>query len=426
MIESTLMQEDTRITLQKIQRHIIFRRRSAVFFSVIALFGIGVFSVHRFFTHHPRYQENLQPVESVAREPLPAVYTPEPVEVRAHENESRWPILPPPPDPKMDLIKTRGCVADGLLNGYGGDERSSVAMINRSQCYYLHRALETWLDPPDFEEAYKIHQEITKPNTVYGMFIAEAIDTRANYEYPIESRDFDFGKMCRKGSKNFWGEHTCKPTLESAEYRKYIEYITERAMDLGVQVFLFGQVFYQDASDLDRTRMPEVIAEMREYAEFRGMKIFVGAQTNDIKDETYLRQFDFIEGGVGIDDAGGIEDGACLSRWWKHPGDWCWALLWNQEYLTKANNVLIHLDWSGKIGDDMGRFVRMEKADREALLEKLYQFFAQRKVGFLMPMMARLSRDNGGCYGGDKHFYSASRKYLCDDEDVINRILSGK
>lgn len=370
--------------------------------------------------------ESVEPVAQVEREPLPVVYTPPPVAVRAHENESRWPILPPPPDPKMELIKTRGCVADGLLNGYGGDEKSSAAMINRSQCYYLHRALETWLEPPDFDRAYKLQKEITKPNTVYGMFIAEAIDTKAEYANPIEDRKFDFKEMCRKGSKNFWGEHTCKPSLESAEYRKYVEYITERAMDLGVQVFLFGQVFYQDASDLDRTRMPEVIAEMREYAEFRGMKIFIGAQTNDIQDERYLRMFDFIEGGVGINQDGWVEEGSCFSRWWKQPGDWCWALLWHPEYASKANNVLVHLDWSGKIGDDMSRFVRMGKNEREETLGRLHQYFGDKRIGFLMPVMARLHRDNGGCYGGDKHFYSASRKYSCQDEDAINRILSGK
>ena len=419
------MQGKTLLTFERAERALFIRRwMKRAGLVLLILGGIGWFLYARVMMRST--QAPAAPVLTVEREPLPVVYTPEPVEQRAEENESRWPVLPPPPDPKMDLIKSRGCVTDGLLNGFGGDDRSSVAMINRSQCYYLHRALETWLEPPDFETAYRIHQEITKPNTVYGMFLAEAIDVKANYDYPAENRQFDFGKMCRKGSKNFWGEHTCKPTLESAEYRKYLEYITERAMDLGIQVFLFGQVFYQDASDLNRTRMPEVIASMREYAEFRGMKIVIGAQTNDIKDEDYLRQFDFIEGGVGIDAEGNIENGSCLSRWWKKPGDWCWALLWHPEYVSKANNVLVHLDWSGKIGDDMGHFVRMDQATRVSTLTRLYQYFTEKRIGFMMPMMARLHRDNGGCYGGDKHFYSASRKYSCGDEDAINAILQGK
>ncbi|MBP6889501.1 MAG: hypothetical protein KBC83_03180 [Candidatus Moranbacteria bacterium] len=419
------MKEDSRSIFKKAEQALFIRRWLKRVGLVVLIMGIvGFFGYTRIAKRSAGIIE--KPVLIVEHESLPPVYEPEPVAQRAEENESRWPVLPPPPDPKMDLIKSRGCVADGLLNGFGGDERSSIAMINRSQCYYLHRALETWLEPPDFETAYQIHQEITKPNTVYGMFLAEALDTKANYEYPTEKRDFDFKKMCRNGSKNFWGEHTCKPTLESAEYRKYLEYITERAMDLGVQVFLFGQVFYQDASDLNRTRMPEVIASMREYADFRGMKIFIGAQTNDIQDENYLRQFDFIEGGVGIDTDGQIENGPCLSRWWKKQGDWCWALLWHSKYVSKSNNVLIHLDWSGKIGDDMGRFVRMERPAREETLARLHQYFLEKKIGFLVPMMARLHRDNDGCYGGDKHFYSASRKYSCDDEDAINQIFLKK
>ncbi len=418
------MRENPLQTFEKVERTIFIRhwmKRGGLI--VLLLVSIWLF----WYTHITKQSDTVsEPVLMIEHEPLPVVYEPEPVGERAKKNESHWPILPPPPDPKMELIKSKGCVTDGLLNGYGGDERSSVAMINRSQCYYLHRALETWLEPPDFEMAYTIHQQITKPNTVYGMFLAEALDVKADYEYPAEKRKFDFKEMCREGSKNFWGEHTCKPTLESAEYRRYLEYITERAMDLGVQVFLFGQVFYQDTTDFDHSRMPEVIEEMREYAEFRGMKILIGAQTNDIQDERYLRQFDFIEGGVGIDESGRVEEGSCLSRWWKNPGDWCWALLWHSEYITKANHVFVHLDWSGKIGDDMSRFVRMDKRAREETLSRLHGYFLEKKVGFLLPMMARLHRDNEGCYGGDKHFYSASRKYSCDDEDAINRILLKK
>ena len=282
------------------------------------------------------------------------------------EGEKALPILPPPLPPSMERMKKQGCVADGFLSGYGGDINSSIAMINRSKCYYLHRALETWLRPPDFRLARKIQSKVTKPNTVYGMFIAEAIDTKANYFYPAEQRDFEFGAMCRAGSKNYWGEHTCKPSLEREEYRKYVQYIAEQAMDMGIQSFLFGQVFYQDASDLSQTVMPEVIRDMREYATFRGMTVVIGAQTNDITDEKYLRLFDYIEGGVGLQQDGSIEDGPCFSRWWQSPGDWCWALLWDSRFADKANNVFLHFDWSGKLGDDMDVFTRMDKGARAA------------------------------------------------------------
>lgn len=342
------------------------------------------------------------------------------------EGDDALPLLPPPPPPSMERMKQQGCVADGFLSGYGGDVNSSIALINRSQCYYLHRALETWLKPPDFKLARKIHSQVTKPNTVYGMFIAEAIKTKADYYYPVEGRDFDFGAMCRPGSKNYWGEHTCKPSLEREEYRKYVQYIAEQAMDMGIQSFLFGQVFYQDAADLSQTRMPEVIRGMREYADFRGMKIFIGAQTNDITDEKYLRLFDYVEGGVGLRRDGSIEDGPCFSRWWQKPGDWCWALLWHPDFSRRANNVFVHFDWSGKLGDDMSVFTRMDQEERETTLRRMHRYFAARNTGFLMPMLATLYEENGGCRGPKKRFYSASKKYSCADEGTINEILSGK
>lgn len=337
--------------------------------------------------------------------------------------EKEYPILPPPPPPSMEKMKTKGCVADGFLSGYGGDTNSSVALINRSECYYLHRALETWLDPPDFKKARKIMGDVTKPNTVYGMFIAEAIDTRADYFYPDEQREFDFDEMCRTGSKNYWGEHSCKPSLEREEYRKYVTYITNEAMNMGIQSFLFGQVFYQDSSDLEESFMPEVIAEMREHAKYLGLEIVIGAQTNDIDDEEYLRLFDYIEGGVGIKSDGTIESGECFSRWWQKPGDWCWALLWHPRFADKANHVFIHFDWSGKLGDDMSVFTLMEKEERVATLKRLHAFFTKKEVGFLLPMLATLHKDNGGCTGPKKRFYSASRKYTCQDEEAINALL---
>ncbi len=340
------------------------------------------------------------------------------------EPEKEYPVLPPPPPPSMKNMKIKGCVADGFLSGYGGDTNSSVALINRSQCYYLHRALETWLDPPDFKQARQIMSEVTKPNTVYGMFIAEAIDTKANYYFPDEKRDFDFDAMCRVGSKNYWGEHTCKPSLEREEYQEYVQYITREAMNMGIQSFLFGQVFYQDSSDRNASLMPEVIRGMREHAEYLGLEIVIGAQTNDIEDESYLRLFDYIEGGVGLESDGSVESGACFSRWWKSPGDWCWALLWHERFSSKANNVMVHFDWSGKLGDDMSVFTRMKAKDRATALKRLHAYFTSRRVGFLMPMLATLHKDNGGCSGPKKRFYSASRKYSCQDEDVINVILS--
>ncbi|MFZ2153930.1 MAG: hypothetical protein WAV16_01750 [Candidatus Moraniibacteriota bacterium] len=330
-------------------------------------------------------------------------------------------VLPPPPPPDMQRMKTNGCVADGLLNDYVDGTDGVIKMINRSKCYYLHRSIETWLEPPDFEKIQENMAKVEKKDLVYGMFIAEAIDTKAKYYYAVGEREFDFDRMCRQGSKNVWGEHTCKPSLAKKEYQRYVLDITRRAMDLGVQSFMFGQVFYQDY--ISDPAIGDVLEKMRAYAKLRGMEIVIGAQTNDIEDEKYLRQFDFIEGGVGINPDGTVEEGPCYSRWWKQEGDWCWALLWHDKFKSKANNVFTHLDWSGKKGDDMSNFSLMSREEREAALRNLDSYFAKRDVGFLMPMLAVLPKDNGGCHGKSKHFYSADNKYSCDDEDVINSLL---
>ncbi|HAV11131.1 MAG TPA: hypothetical protein DCX32_01115 [Candidatus Moranbacteria bacterium] len=331
--------------------------------------------------------------------------------------------LPPPPPPDMERMKRQGCVADGLLSGFGGDEKEMIRVAQRSNCYYFHRALESWADNPDFEDAAKVIAKVGKKEAVWGMFIAEAINTKTVYKYQDGDRKFDFERMCKQGKEDFWKKNICIPSFESPEYRRYLRQITQKAMDIGIQSFLFGQIFYQDKSNLSDPVIPEIIKEMREYAASLGMEIVIGAQTNDITDEEYLRNFDFIDGGVGLKSDGSIQQGACSSRWWKKPGDWCWALLWHKTFASKANNVFLHLDWTPKVGDDMSTFARMDKDMREETLEDLHKYFVSRGNGFMLPILAVLAEDNGGCYGDKREFYSPSNKYSCQDEDVINKIL---
>lgn len=314
-------------------------------------------------------------------------------------------------------MKTQGCVTDGFLSSYGKKYADDLAdLIKRSECYYLHRALETWLVPPDFYFAKEMMQKIDRPNIVYGMFIAEALDEKAKYYNEDEERYFDFRKMCRQSSSGAWGFRTCKPSFEREEYRNYLKYITRKAMDLGIQSFLFGQIFLQESTG--DPIAPEIVKEMRDYAKEKKLEIFIGAQTNAITDEKYLKIFDYIEGGVGIDSQGNVEDGPCLSK----KGS-CWALLWHENFASKANNVFLHLDWSGIKSDDMSIFARMDKETRAQTLENLYQYFTQKNMAFLMPYFAVLDKTNNGCYGPKKGFYSPDMQYSCQDEKTINRIL---
>ncbi len=320
----------------------------------------------------------------------------------------------------MDTMKRRGCVADGFLSGYGDNTESQAKLINRSQCVYLHRALETWASPPDFDKASEIMQEITKPDVVYGIFIAEAIKKNVDFRYPDENRDFNFSKMCRTASDNVWGEHTCKPNFGSKEYRKYLDYITRQAIDIGIQSFLFGQIYYQESGDSNHLYASEIVTKMRDYARSKGIEIAIGAQTGSISDPDYLKLFDYIEGGVGIDNQGNIEDGPCLTK----KGS-CWALLWNDKFSKNAKNVFLHLDWSGLKYDDMSIFARMDSGTREKTLRNLYRQFTSKDMGFMMPYLAVINKTNGGCYGPKKRFYSPDNKYTCRDEGAIDKIFSG-
>ncbi|XLQ20572.1 MAG: hypothetical protein ACKUBY_02190 [Candidatus Moraniibacteriota bacterium] len=359
----------------------------------------------------------LAPKLIAKNEPVPTFAIPPFIEKKVVITEpvKVWPV------PDMAKMKTNGCVADGLLSGYNRTSKD-VKVAHDSDCYYFSRAIETWLDSPDFREAGKIMKKVNRDDVLYGMFIAEAINKKENYVYYEEDRKFDFGEMCKKNSKNFWGEHTCKPSLAEEEYRKYLKQITHEAMDMGLQVFLFGQIYHQE-EDLDEPWAPIVLEDMREYAKSKNMHIIIGAQTNDINDSEYLNLFDFIEGGVGLHVDGTVEDGPCFSRWHDGESGWCWALLWNDKFKNDAKNVFVHFDWSGVKGDDMSTFARMSTELRHETLYNLYHKFNSQDVGFLMPIISPLPKDNGGCYGPRKSFYSPSMKYDCKDLDAINEIL---
>ena len=350
--------------------------------------------------------------------PVPAENNPGP----ENTNSSLPPALlkpppPPPPPVSMERVKTQGCVADGLLTGYSPENMRFIDLINRSNCYYLHRAIETWLTPPDFSRIENRKNQITKKDVVFGMFIAEAIDTKSTYYNEEKHRNFDFSKMCRKGSDNFWGEHTCQPAFSSEEYRDYVKQITREAINLGIQSFTFGQIYWQEGSENKYAQ--EITKDIRSYAKKGGADVIIGAQTGAISDPKYLKIFDYIEGGVGINSDGGIESGPCLTR----RGS-CWALLWNKSYASNAKNVLLHLDWTGVTYDDLDIFARMSPQKRAQTLQNLYSYFTSRNMGFMMPYFGVLDSNNGGCYGPEKKYYSPDNSYTCKDEDTINKILS--
>ncbi len=98
----------------------------------------------------------------------------------------------------MNSLKTRGCVADGILNGYGGKRKKMRELIDRSECVYLHRALETWLETPDFSKISQQMAQFEKSGLVFGMFLAEAVRRDKEYDSPKSGKEVDIGDMCKK------------------------------------------------------------------------------------------------------------------------------------------------------------------------------------------------------------------------------------
>jgi hypothetical protein len=328
-------------------------------------------------------------------------------------------IVRPIPKPvSINRLKKQGCVVDGLLSEYNPDREQYISLINRSNCYYLHRAVETWLTPPDFDTINYVMSRITKKDVVYGIFIAEAIKTNAEYPNSQEIVNFDFKKMCQAGSENVWGEHSCKPDFGSAEYRDYLRYITRKSIDLGIQSYTFGQIYLQVGEG--GNRVADVIKEMRAYAKKKKTNIVIGAQTGKITNLQFISLFDYIEGGTGIDGNGNLPSGPCLDRW-----GGCWPLLWDDVYSKNAKNVLLYLDWTGIKSDDLDVFARMDQGKRAETLKNLYNYFTSKNMGFLMPFFGVLDKDNSGCYGPKKRFYSPDNQYSCKDENAINGIMKG-
>jgi len=325
----------------------------------------------------------------------------------------------------MEKMKKKGCVADGLLSGYGTDTDSLIEMINRSECGYLHRAVETWAAPPDFDMIEKNIQKIRKSDVVIGMFLAEAINPQKKYTDSETGKKFDFSKMCKAGSTGMWGDNTCKADMNDKNYREYLIAVSKRAIDLGITSFLFGQVYMQEGADLANSKIPEILDGMREYAKNKNIQIVIGAQTNTISNEKYLKNFDYIEGGVGQTPSGKIDEGPCDKYYGEKRGGWCWALLWNKLFSERANNVILHLDWSGAEDDDMSVFSRMTQEDRIRTLYKFHKQFNVKGMGFLMPFLAVINPKNPICFGPTKEFYAPDNKYTCKDEDDINAIIKG-
>lgn len=332
-----------------------------------------------------------------------------------------------------------------------------IPMLRRSPCKWLYRSIETWANPPDFPQIISrmTHiREATGKNYLHQMMIAEVVPRNNSSAFPADYRQFDFSQMCAPVQETTaYGSDMCIPSFGQTEYRRYLRFITRKAIDSGILSFLFGQVYHQDPDWETHPKAGEVISEIKSYAASKGQRVFVGAQTNHITSATYLKQFDFIEGGVffnrdntiGYEDAcvgGGIPQRDSPHR--NHPWWNCAGHLWHPLFRDNAKAVMIALDWHGQTTDDISRFAKMTSDQRRDLLRQLQAFLAARNVIFIMPYFSQgpvtaEGETQRGCYGLYPWFYSAARTgsatrdrynrdvppgpYSCQDEDAIRRIM---
>lgn len=137
----------------------------------------------------------------------------------------------------LEVMKTKGCVADGLLTGSGGDTDELIGSINRSECQYLHRSIESWTTPPDFDLVADNMEKIEKKDMIFGMFLAEAIGVNSKYDYPEEDRRFDFPEMCRGAVGIFGVRELAKPILEAKNIENICDISQSRLLIWACKVF---------------------------------------------------------------------------------------------------------------------------------------------------------------------------------------------
>lgn len=353
----------------------------------------------------------------------------------------------------IESAKTNGCLLSGLLDGAGDDHNVQahlddefIPMLGRSRCLFLNRSVETWAKPPNFAKIRANIQRIktaTGKNYIYEIMLAEAIPAAYKSEFGPDYSQFDFSAMCADQQPVDYGRpQNCIPSVDNPEYRRYLEYITQQAIDSGIQSFLFGQVYFQDPNWSSQPLISQVIQPIRDYAAGKNVSIIIGGQTNHITNPVYLQNFDYIQGGIFFDDSGTINfDSQCKNNTTPNPNGnpwWdCAAHLWHDTYRNSAKNVLITLDHESTLDDDIHRFARLSKSERTALLSQLYSYMKSKNAGFVMPFLVNLSSNLRGdeCYGLYPWIYSAAnsggsergnlnpRAYSCQDEDAMNQLL---
>jgi hypothetical protein len=333
----------------------------------------------------------------------------------------------------MYRVKNKSCLAQGILwetlylDGDIEARQNYNALIACSECQHLAMAINTWNLPPNWDTVASNMAKL-KPGLSYELYIAETVNKSRIYWYPDQNRNFNFAAMCPKPKETHLGvQDTCTPSVTMPEFRNYVLFLTREALRRGVQSFRIGIL-----SDMDKTmQFGGLAAAMRQVAASERKAIVIGGQTNDITNQAYLGNFDFIIGGIYLNRDGTLDSGPCEdSRDWNPAkgawGAYCQALMWHPNYASKVNNnVVLELDIYGQ-DDDLHRFVGLSQKTRAAFLTDRYRSFTRMGMGFSLPLRQILAGGSSGqCYGYNQYVYSPNLEYTCKEEEVINPLLRG-
>lgn len=402
------------------------------------------------------------------------------IEVRYYNNTGAamavvsWALRP---DDLLAAEKARGCTADSLLWSGPGEIAAwgrfglpglsdFEATIARSSCALLNRSIETWFVPPDFAVVQSRMNTMATlsggKSFIYSLNIAEALlpGVVATWHDAVTNTDLSIADMCQAGTApnghfNHYGlDGSCVPSYFSLTYQRYLESITQQAIDLGVRDFVFGEMDLPDSKviQLDSTGAlangwlstddtwettpiyPQLLARLRAYAASKGVAITIGCQKGDVDgfdwaSYSHLKLCDYKYSPLltGVVDAphwtpAQWADPAAASDWSR--GDW------NNPAITSQTSVLADFEWWGAT-DDMTLYSQRPKVERAAFAFHAAQMLRAAGQGLLLPFAEPVSGTSGSLCAaipqytdGTSQTYSPSAAY-CGDEDVLNDALAG-
>ena len=378
----------------------------------------------------------------------------------------------------LAIEKAQACTADGLLWDGPDDDFGRVgipnmndyqSLIARSKCGLLSRAIETWFIPPNFttiQSRLSALQSLSGgKGFIYSMSIAEALYPAAVSTFfdPLTNTNLSVADMCQPGTDPQTGNYnqfgiqgSCVPSYFSPVYQQYLRSITQQAINMGVQDFVFGEMDVVDSANLqldsqgellygddinssDNTWsttpiFPLVFAQIRAYAFSKGIPITIGCQIGDKNGFNWaqyseLKLCDYKDSPLLT---GNVNASTWTSAQWDNPSSAAnWSNGdWNNPGITSQTSVLADFEWWG-VGDDITLYSQQQKTDRMPFAFNAHAMLAQAGQGLMMPFIEPLATTTGVQCGaipnypdGSSPTYSPSNT-MCGDEDVLNAALSG-